>query len=384
MDDFKKYLEFVRRFLWGGRLRRLSTFFFVSLIITVTFVYIFINYIYYPAPSAARSQKRLLEWGWNTPRLQDIRQYLNQAQTTPFNGLIFDIETPTDSRGLSWRIFSDQRVDQAMLDQLLVDLDGIEWGRLTDNFLRVNTYTTLDWFDDYSATVENLEAVARLANQLGFNGIMLDTEQYPGVIVFEYAQQSNRDQYTYEEYDAQAFQRGQEVMQALNRGYPGITVLYTFGLTVGSQRDAPRDLSQHRYGLLMPFIEGMMAAADDGTILVDAFEGSYIYQHEDQFLAAYKLIKGLTRDFYARDPERYGEKMQAGFGLWLDHNYCNEPGLTPQNCPSGFTPEMFADAVGYALRYSDRYVWIYSQGVNWYTGEGIPPEWQAVFDSLGQ
>lgn len=377
-------MTFLKKFLFGGRLRRLFTFFCASLLIALTATYLFINYIYYPAPTAARSQKRLLEWGWNTPRLQAVPQYIDAAQNTPFDGVIFDIETPADTRGLSWTIFYTERVDQGALDQLAIDLDTIEWGRLTDNFLRVNAYTTLDWFDDYEITLGNLEAVARLANQLGFRGIMLDTEQYPGVTVFEYAGQRNRDQYSYDEYDAQAFRRGQEVMQALNRGYPGITVMYTFGLTLGSQRDAPRDLSQHRYGLLMPFIEGMIAAADEDTTLVDAFEGSYIYHHEDQFLVAYKLIKGLTRDFYARDAERYGEKMQAGFGLWLDHNYCNEPSLTPQNCSSGYTPESFEQAVNYALRYSDRYVWIYSQGVNWYTGEGVPPDWGAALVELGK
>jgi hypothetical protein len=173
-------------------------------------------------------------------------------------------------------------------------------------------------------------------------------------------------------------------MRAFNRGYPGLTVLYNYGMTVGSQSGAPRDFASFKYGLLMPFIEGMIEAADEGAVLVDAFEGSYIYRDELQFLQAYKLIKGMTRDNYARNPQRYGEIMRAGFGLWLDHNYCGEPGLTPVNCPSGFSPDTFRQAINYALQYTDRYVWVYSQGVNWYTNEGVPAEWKDALYSFRQ
>ena len=165
-------------------------------------------------------------------------------------------------------------------------------------------------------------------------------------------------------------------MQALNRGYPGITVLYTFALTHVPPQSTER-LATYPSGLLKPFVEGMIAVADNKTMLVDAFEESYGYNDEIQFLLAYKRIKGLTRDFNARNPQRYGEVVRAGFGLWLDHD-CGEGGLVPEGCPNGFTPESFENALNLALKYSDRYVWIYSERVNWYTGKSIPPEWYSV------
>jgi hypothetical protein len=211
---------------------------------------------------------------------------------------------------------------------------------------------------------------------------MLDTEQYPGIEIFDYPMQKYIDRYDYATYDAQVFARGQEIMRALNRGYPGITVLYTFGLTIGAQFGGGRDLLPHtRSGLLTPFIEGMIDAAGETTTLVDAFEDSYPYSEEAQFLAAYKLIKGFTRDFYTRNPAAYGEVVEAGFGLWPEHD-CGESGLQSTTC--SFRPETFRNALDLALRYSDRYVWIYSQTANWYTGEGVPPEWKAVLDSFRQ
>jgi hypothetical protein len=373
----------VCRILFGGR-RRLFWFFWGVLAITLAVIYV-VFMLYYPAPNLPRADKRLLEWGWDTPRLQNMPQYLEAAQNLPFDGLILDIATPNDERGLAWTIFSSQRVDSALLDSVTGELTGAQWGRLTDNFLRVNVSpATIGWYDDFTPTLDNLEAVARLAHELGFTGIMLDTEQYGRVRPFDFASQTDVDSFSFQDY-AQliVYKRGQEVMAALNRGYPGLTVLYTYGLTIVSQPGAQHDLSQNRYGLIVPFIEGMIAAADDGTILVDAFEGSYTYRNDLQFAEAYKLIRGLTRDTFVRDPARYGEFVRAGFGLWLDHNQCGEPGLQP-SCGAGFSPDSFQQAVNLALRYADRYVWIYSQGVNWYTGEGIPPDWQQTLMNIGK
>lgn len=335
-------------------------------------------------PALPRSEKRLLQMGWQTPPLQQMPQYLTAAQHTPFDGLILSVESPHHSAGLGWTIFSEVPVDKAELETLGTWYGRLHWGRLTDNFLRVTVSPgVIDWYDDFDAVIGNFEAMARLARQLGFRGIMLDTEQYGDITLFSYPHRKYKNLYTYEEYRTQAFRRGRQIMRALNRAYPGITVLYTYGMTMGSQRGAAFDGSRHGYGLMIPFIEGMIRAADEHTVLVDAFEGSYQYKNETEFLAAYQLIKGYTRDF-ARDPRRYAQKMQAGFGLWLDHNCGSGQGLQPGGCSAGFTPASFSSSVDMALRYSDRYVWVYSQSVNWFTGEGMPPDWATVLPTIGQ
>jgi hypothetical protein len=378
----RRIVDYLRRLL-GGRSRRVVWIGIFAFGISVVLLQFF------AASSrtsvSLRTAKRLLEFGWKTPLLQAIPQVIDVAQTLPFDGLLFDIETPNHIRGLSWTVFGNQRVDQAALDQIAADLAGFGWGRLTDNFIRINVNYepgVVDWFDDFDAILYNAEALARLANQLGFAGLMIDTEQY-NAFPFDYQQQAYRDRYTYDEYADQAYVRGQEVMRALNRGYPGITILYTWGLTYIPQSHDQRALSEHIYGLMIPFLEGMIAAADAETSLVDAFEGAYRFEQEDQFQAAYNLIKVATRDAYTRDTKRYGETVTAGFGLWADHD-CTDEGLLPQGCPGGFTPDSFKQAAQLALRYSDRYVWIYSERINWYTGAGIPPEWRAVLNSLAQ
>jgi hypothetical protein len=264
----------LKRLFVGGRFRRLFWFFWLALAVALAGVYLFAKYIYYPAPNTPRSEKRVLEWGWNTPVLQDMPIYLEAAQTLPFDGLILDVATPNHPRGLSWTLFGSERVDQSLLDNLSTQFAELSWGRLTDNFLRVNVApANVDWFDDFDAILYNFEAVARFAQHLGFKGIVFDTEQYGEMQPFDYRKQDYQQNFSYQRYDAQVYLRGQEIMQTLNKGYPGLTILYTFGLTIGSQPNAPRNLSEFNYGLLMPFIEGMIEAANENTTLVDAFEG---------------------------------------------------------------------------------------------------------------
>jgi len=51
-------------------------------------------------------------------------------------------------------------------------------------------------------------------------------------------------------------------------------------------------------------------------------------------------------------PDRYREKVKAGFGLWLDY----------RRQLTHFTPEEFQQALHSAWRSSDGYVWIYTEG----------------------
>jgi len=75
---------------------------------------------------------------------------------------------------------------------------------------------------------------------------------------------------------------------------------------------------------------------------------------------------------------RYWLKI-TGITVLIDP-YCGDGGLPASGC--GFTPDEFKYAVNVALSTSDRYVWIYDEHINWFTGDGIPPIWQDVLDAL--
>ncbi|MEO0565020.1 MAG: hypothetical protein AAF125_23135, partial [Chloroflexota bacterium] len=177
------------------------------------------------------SEKAIIEWGWNTPRLQDFPQYTESGRLNelPFNGAVIDVATPLDERGLSWTLFTDAPVDEALLISLGEEYGDLDWGRYQHNFLRMNVYPAdIAWDDDtaWETIYANAEAWARLANDLGFRGIMLDTEQYgDGVTIFDSTvRRSVTSEYAYE--------RGIMFIEAIERGYPDLTVMTTFALTI--------------------------------------------------------------------------------------------------------------------------------------------------------
>jgi hypothetical protein len=66
-------------------------------------------------------------------------------------------------------------------------------------------------------------------------------------------------------------------MSSLQDGYPGLTVFLSFGHSlpwVLSERGR-RPLSETSYGLLAPFVDGMLEAARGRTRVVDGYELSY-------------------------------------------------------------------------------------------------------------
>lgn len=320
--------------------------------------------------SGPAADAKLIDWGWGTPRLQQMPAYIDAAQATPFDGAVVDVETDLDPRGLSWTVFGNQSLDRDHLATLADEYGDLEWGRYTHNFLRLTVHPAdVGWFDDWQTINDNAEAWATLAHELGFVGVMLDVEQYSDADIFRYPAQTEADTLSFEEYAVQAVARGRAYMDALEAGHPNITVIYTFALTV-DQPDS--DWETHTYGLLVPFVEGMVSAADDNTTLVDGHEHSYIYNTEEQFVQAASTITGMEPRYTDFDAP-----PQVGFGLWVDVN-CGDGGLPPEGC--GFSPSGFRQAVDDAKAQSDGYVWIYSQKINWYTRAGIPSAW---WDALG-
>jgi hypothetical protein len=318
------------------------------------------------SPPTQRESRRLIEWGWNTPRLQKIGAVLEQAQTLPFDGVVLDVESPGDERGLAWALFGRQSVDHAALDALVAQYADLPWGRLTDNFLRLTIFPAdVGWYEDWQVIYANAEAWAHFARELGMVGIMLDVEQYGEAKLFDYNLQPDTTSLSFEAYAAQAYERGQAYMNALEAGYPGLTVMFTYALTVSLSPANPQN-----YGLLVPFVEGMAFASGEGTTLVDGYEHSYIFRQAEHFSHARERIRAVTPQYVALD--HFENPLRVGFGLWLDP-VCGAGGLPPEGC--GFSPAEFTNALTQAFNYSDRYVWLYSQRVNWYTGQGIPPVW---------
>jgi hypothetical protein len=339
-----------------------------------------------PSPGTGTAGKQLIEFGWDEPDTRFMRDHIAQLQASPFDGCVFHVGG-RDARGhhgeFTWNAWGGRRFAPAEVESARQDLVATDFGRFRSNFLRVNvTPGDLDWFADHSAVMANLELAARLARDGGCPGILLDTEPYMGAL-WDYRAQVRYWPHTWDELAAQVRMRGQEAIRALERGYPGLTIMFTYAWSMPLEETAGgrRRLADVKYGLLAPFLDGMLSAASDGVVFVDGHEQSYPYREPGRFAAkADSMRRGVQR--ITGEPERYARQLSVGFGIWLDYDWRHRGWYPDDPQRNYFTPEAFGVAVRAALSHADRYVWIYSETPRWWTAEGGTRALPAAYDSV--
>jgi hypothetical protein len=335
-----------------------------------------------PGPDKdALKGKKLIEWGWDEPDTKFMRANVEKMERFPFDGLVFHA-TSGKGANLAWEVWGTKEFTDDDFKQAVADLKATKFRRFTDRFLRVNvTPGKVDWFDGpaWATVVHNAGVAARLAKQGGCKGFLFDVEQYEGVTLFDYRRQKDRGKKTFAEYRAKARQRGREWVRAVNKHYPDITILLTFGYEASYWRAEKRkDRSTAPYGLLADFLDGVLDACAKGTVLVDAWEFSYPYKERKQFERAYETITRKALGWTAV-PGKYKGHVKAGFGIWMDHK---KKGWDVADFSKNyFSPAEFEAAIRSALEVSDGYVWIYSERPKWWTNEMLP---KAYVDALAK
>lgn len=100
-----------------------------------------------PRPSEGRGQqrpvKKIVEYGWDVPYPDFIRQNIREMEKRPFEGIIFR------TKGFN-HAFDIRPWKQAELQPQLNTLADIKWQKFTDNFLTLYAANKwkMDWFND--------------------------------------------------------------------------------------------------------------------------------------------------------------------------------------------------------------------------------------------
>jgi len=333
--------------------------------------------------------KKLIAFPRPEPDTAFIRKHIAQMEKTPFDGTVFSVkytEADGTSGKFTWESWGQAAFTEAQLKPALDDLKATKFNRFKSNFLRFNTASkNQDWFDDFSAIINNARLAAGIARQANeatgaVPGIKFDTEQYNDKL-FTYSKMRDKDTKSWDVYAAQARKRGREVMEAFQEGYPGLTVFCSFGYSgAWYYVQGGKPLAEVEYGLLAPFVDGMTEAVKGRTKIVDGYEIGYYLQPETLHFGYKAMDKDLLK--IVADPDKYRQATSLGLGLWLDKNYAtwNAEDVSKNH----WTPEKFEKLVHTALELSDEYVWIYSDvKPQWWTEEGkprnIPP---AYFEAM--
>ena len=338
------------------------------------------------AAGAPRPGKQLIEFGWDEPDPRFMRQHIAQMQASPFDGCVFHVgyrKSDGSLGGFTSDLWGRRRFRAADLDSARADLLATRFGRFHENFLRVNvTPGDLDWFENHAAVMANLELAARLAKQAGCPGILFDVEQYKGKL-WDYHAQTAAHPRAWNALAVQVRRRGSEAMRAFERGYPGLTVFMTwaYSLPLNQSLGGRKPIADGPYGLLVPFVDGMIAAASDSTVIVEGNELAYPFREPARFAAqADSMRRGALR--YVSQPARYAQRLSVGFGIWLDYDWSHKGWDSHDPSQNYFSPPVFASAVQSAFDHSDRYVWIYGEKPRWWSAAGGRQDLPAVYDSV--
>ncbi len=325
---------------------------------------------------AETKSKKLIEFGWDEPDTAFLRAHIEEMRNTPFDGCVFHVDYRKADGGkgrFTWEAWGERVFTKGELADALAELKATKFGRFDRNFLRFNTTPgKLDWFDGHSAVLTNSYLAARLAHEGHCPGLLFDIEQYEGPL-FDYRKQRDAKSKSWEIYAAQVRRRGREVMQSFQSGYPDLTVFLTFGYSLpwAETENGRKPLADCHYGLLAPFLDGMLEAAHGQTRLVDGCELSYGYKTTEQFVAARKAAQqGLLP--IVGDAESYRKYMELGFGIWLDQDWRKHGWDVAGVSKNYFTPGTFQASVRSALNICDQYVWIYSESPHWWNESGGP------------
>lgn len=330
--------------------------------------------------------KKLIEFGWDEPDTGFMREHVAEMEKAPFDGCVFHILS-ADAQGrrenFMWLAWGRRSFAEAELKSAVDDLKATPFRRFTHNFLRFNTAPgDLDWFDDHAAIRQNARLAAWAAREGKCAGVLFDVEEYQGRL-FTYAKRRDAKTKTWDEYATQARRRGRETMEAFQEGFPGLTVLLTFGhsLPRTTSDEGKAALAEADYGLLAPFLDGLVEAARGGAKIVDGFELSYGYKDKEQFDKGYRLMKEGVLPIVA-EPDKYKQVVSAGFGLWLDYDWRKQEWDTAELARNYFTPESFGASLRQALARSDEYVWVYTETPRWWSAEGkrvnLPEAYEAA------
>lgn len=324
----------------------------------------------------ASEKKKLIEFGWDEPDTAFMRKHISELEQTPFDGCVFTVNYAKPDGSASsfmseaWgtRAFTD-----AELKPALDDLKATSFKKFTCNFLRFNvTPGNVDWFDDFSAILQNARLAARMAREGKSKGILFDIEQYEKPL-FQYRAQRDVKTKSWELYSAQARMRGREVMTAFQKEFPEVVVFLTFGYSLpwaGSDSDK-KPLADGEYGLLAPFLDGMVEASTHANNIVEGGEIAYSFRETAKFREAYGRMKEQLLPMVA-DAKKYQATVSIGFGIWMDYDWRNKAWDTNDFKKNYYSPETFEASVREGLKVSDEYVWIYTEKPQWWSSNGKP------------
>lgn len=350
--------------------------------------------VVYQAP-----KKKLIDFGWHSPFVLDLHERMREYESGPFDGVCIKLSKEAGNGNVfmvdDWRTIGAEAKDREK--KLISSIR--ESSILTDNFLVLYGASQMDWFsdEDWAKVDSHLRFAAQMARAARCKGVFWDPEPYkPGKNPWKYKEQEKSTRYSFEECYNQVRKRGARFIQALQEEFPGVIVFSLRELSdwqngspfsgallpVINKENTIKELENAWWGLRIPFYMGILDAIHPDVKYIDGNEEAYYYSSALEY---YRLRGTLRDDAKALVPPelwaKYATRNEIAHSISVDYIAGNWLGMSP--FPYRLTGQSammtaeertkwFEHNAYYALRTADEYAWLYTEDMNWWTGEKVP------------
>ena len=211
-----------------------------------------------------------------------------------------------------------------------------------------------DWLDpEFDAVVNNWKVAADYARRAGMRGLLFDDEISYGRDLWSHDKLKYRDTTTAEEYYDIVFERGAQIMRAVNTVYPDIHILSIHGPTQPLLLSGGRQADRH-YEMIRAFFDGVLSECTGEAAIIDGSGRAYEYKRLWEFERAAGRFRDMRQ--YSRVPDKWDRHAQIGFPIFIgSHGFS-----TDDFSANYYSPEELTTALNFALEHTDEYVWIYT------------------------
>ena len=309
-------------------------------------------------------------------------------------GRMSRIATGEDPAEVGQTIVHPIRIPYSYVAPAINDLKSAVFKKLKSNFISVITGNTLhpvNWFDDrwWEIVCHNISMIALAAKEGGCRGILLDPEVYGNRYWWGHDQLRHLDDSadvlrevykdkSWEQMEGQVRKRGRQFAQAICGKFedPVIMFFTATGYTARQVNDPRWDTHKTApYGLMVPFVDGILEGSSDGTIFVDCNSDMKGRSQRPQFEQVRTYVKedGLS---FSVVPDLYKKKVRVGFTFRLGY-HPREEEISGENRISGlfdsawpdanfYSPDRLEAALKMALQLGDGYILFWNYRANWW------------------
>ena len=333
-------------------------------------------------------RKKWIKFGFDDPTPKYLAENIKLIETfLPADGTGINVHKGAvlpDGKKFhtEWNYFTTRRFQKEWYKEDIRYLKMLKATRLKHNFINTNfsAFTKeFDLFNDHfwEVVCNNFSVMAYVAKEGGCKGIRFDLEDYSGQTLWRFDPTRGR---TYDEAWKMARKRGQQWMKAITKEFPDIKLFCFFWLDLimgpasNNSKDLYNALQSSSNAMLVAFINGVYDVLPPEAEIIEGMEASgYGAWNEASYLQlrgrrdnAHKklLAPENQRKFREQTSLAIATYTSCYYSTWRPNSsYSFEKYLKTEKMTYS---QLFRRNFTLSVKYSDEYVWTWSDNRKWY------------------